>query len=124
MTIVVLSPVEVRMIIRPVQASDATEWLRMRMALWPDSTPEKEADEIAHFLAVPPRPPLPTLQAAFVCQHPEGGLCGLVEVSIQQQAPGCTTNRIGYLEAWYVDPDQRGHQSCARPCIAPLGIAR
>ena len=98
------------MTIRPVRATDAAEWLRMRMALWPDSTPQKEADEIAHFLAVPPRAPLPTLHAAFVCQRPEGGLCGLVEVSIHHQAPGCTTNRIGYLEAWYVDLDVRGQQ--------------
>jgi len=97
------------MAIRPVQPSDADEWLRMRMALWPDSTPEKEANEIAHFLAVPPRPVLPTLHAVFVCPRPDAGLCGLVEVSIHRTAPGCTTDRIGYLEAWYVDPDCRGH---------------
>ena len=24
-------------------------------------------------------------------------------------APGCTTDRIGYLEGWYVDPDWRHH---------------
>jgi GNAT superfamily N-acetyltransferase len=28
----------------------------------------------------------------------------LMEVSIHTSAPGCTTDRIGYLEAWYVDP--------------------
>jgi aminoglycoside 6'-N-acetyltransferase I len=95
------------MVIRPVEPSDATEWLRMRMALWPDD-PDKEANEIAHFLAVPPRPALPTLQAAFVCPRPDSGLCGLVEVSIHRTAPGCQTDRIGYLEAWYVDPDWRG----------------
>src|SRR5690242_15562328 len=94
---------------RPVEPSDVAEWLRMRMALWPDSTPEKEASEIAHFLAIPPRPLLPTLHAAFVCPRPDGGLCGLVEVAIHRAAPGCTTDRIGYLEAWYVDPEWRGH---------------
>ena len=97
------------MLVRPVQPSDADEWLRMRMALWPDSTPEKEAGEIAHFLAIPPRPVLPMLHAAFVCPRPDAGLCGLAEVSIHKTAPGCTTDRIGYLEAWYVDPDWRGH---------------
>jgi aminoglycoside 6'-N-acetyltransferase I len=96
------------MIIRAVQASDAAEWLRLRMALWPDSDPAKEAGEIAHFLAVPPRPLLPALHAAFVCARPDGGLCGLVEVSIKQSAPGCQTDRIGYLEAWYVEPAWRG----------------
>lgn len=93
---------------RPVHASDAAEWLRMRMALWPGSDPNTEAREIAHFLAVPPLPPLPMLHAAFVCPRTDGGLCGLVEVSIRSSAPGCKTNRIGYLEAWYVDPDCRG----------------
>jgi aminoglycoside 6'-N-acetyltransferase I len=93
--------------IRPVHESDAAEWLRMRMALWPDSTPEKEAGEIAHFFDVPPREPLPLLLAAFVCERPTGGLCGLSEVAIHTSAPGCTTDRIGYLEAWYVDPDAR-----------------
>lgn len=96
------------MVIRPVQSSDAGEWLRLRMALWPDSNPEKEANEIAHFLAVPPRPVLPTLHAAFVCPRPDTGLCGLVEISIRRTAPGYQTDRIGYLEAWYVDPDWRG----------------
>jgi aminoglycoside 6'-N-acetyltransferase I len=96
------------MAIRAVQPSDAAEWLRMRMALWPDSTPEKEASEIAHFFAAPPRPALPTLHAAFVCPRPDTGLCGLVEVAIHDAAPGCTTDRIGYLEAWFVDPDYRG----------------
>jgi len=95
------------MLIRPVQTSDAAEWLRMRVALWPDD-PTKEAAEIAHFLAVPPRPQLPFLHAAFVCERPDSGLCGLVEVATHDNAPGCETNRIGYLEAWYVDPDWRG----------------
>ena len=95
------------MLIRPVQAADAAEWLRMRVALWPDD-PDKEAQEIAHFLATPPRPVLPFLHAAFVCPRPDQGLCGLAEVSICDSAPGCYTDRIGYLEAWYVDPDWRG----------------
>jgi len=112
------------MVIRPVQASDAAEWLRMRMALWPDSTPDKEAQEIAHFLAVPPRPVLPTLFAAFVCPRPDAGLCGLVEVSIHSTAPGCTTDRIGYLEAWYVDPDWRGHDLGRRLAEAAEAWAR
>lgn len=94
--------------IRPVQPSDAQEWLRMRLALWPDTDPDKEANEIAHFLAIPPRPLLPTLHAAFVCPRSEDGLCGLVEVSIHLTAPGCQTEHVGYLEAWYVDPDWRG----------------
>jgi len=46
-------------------------------------------------------------QPVFVAEPPDGGLCGFVEVTIHSQAPGCTSDRIGYLEAWYVDPDWR-----------------
>ncbi|MEZ4869342.1 MAG: GNAT family N-acetyltransferase [Caldilineaceae bacterium] len=94
------------MIIRPVQDSDAAEWLRMRVALWPDD-PAKEAAEIAHFLSTMPRSKLEMLHEAFVCETPDGKLCGLVEVSIRTAAPGCETDHIGDLEAWYVDPDVR-----------------
>jgi aminoglycoside 6'-N-acetyltransferase I len=78
----------------------------MRVALWPDD-PAKEAAEIALFLSTPERVPLPEMQATFVCLRDTGGLCGLVEVSIHTSAPGCQSDRIGYLEAWYVDPDCR-----------------
>jgi aminoglycoside 6'-N-acetyltransferase I len=96
------------MTIRPVHPSDAAEWLRMRMALSPDSDPDDETQGITHFLALPARPPLPTLHAVFVCPRPDAGLCGLVEVSIRPYADGCETHDVGYLEAWYVDPDVRG----------------
>lgn len=90
--------------IRAVRPGDEGEWLRLRLALWPDAAPDEQAAEIARFLA---GDPLPDLMAAFVAARPGGGLCGLVEVSIHASAPGCTTGRVGYLEAWYVDADWR-----------------
>ena len=92
-------------VIRSVKSGDLAEWVRIRQALWPDTTAEAAATEAGHLLAGFPSP---TLMAAFVCERPQGGLCGLVEVSIHESAPGCETDRIGYLEAWYVDPDRRG----------------
>jgi aminoglycoside 6'-N-acetyltransferase I len=92
------------MIVRPVQPSDADEWLRMRMALFTESMPEQEGQEIARFLAGTLSP---TLYAAFVSPRPEGGLCGLIEVSIRPYADGCESGDVGYLEAWYVDADSR-----------------
>src|SRR5262245_42589544 len=99
---------EERMIrIRPVQQTDTAEWLRLRRALWPDDTDPDHTDEemqeaVAAIWADRDQQPV------FVAERPEGGLCGLVEVTIHRTAPGCTTDRIGYLEAWYVDPDVRG----------------
>jgi aminoglycoside 6'-N-acetyltransferase I len=94
------------MLIRPVQPADAPEWLRLRMSLWPDSEEAEQGEEIAAFFA-DPTTPLPDLYAAFVCERAPGSLCGLVEVSIHAEAPGCTSEHVGYLEAWYVDPDAR-----------------
>ncbi|MCB0098086.1 MAG: hypothetical protein KDE46_20275, partial [Caldilineaceae bacterium] len=59
--------------IRLVQDSDAAEWLRMRVALWPDE-PEKEAAEIALFLSTTPHTKLAEMHEAFVCERPDGTL--------------------------------------------------
>jgi aminoglycoside 6'-N-acetyltransferase I len=94
-------------LVRTVQATEASEWLRMRLELWPDANPGDLAEEIGQFLAHGPSPELPDLQAVFVCQRSEGGLCGLIEISIHSSAPGCETKHIGYIEAWYVDKEER-----------------
>src|SRR5207244_13259137 len=39
--------------------------------------------------------------------RPAGGLCGFVELSLRPWAEGCGTSPVGYIEAWYVDPDVR-----------------
>lgn len=78
----------------------------MRAALWPGDDPHELARDVELFLAAPDTPPA-TLQAAFVCPREGTGLCGFVEVSVRTYAEGCETDRVGYVEAWYVDPDQR-----------------
>lgn len=88
-------------IVRPLEAGDHAEWLRLREALWPHQTPAQNAQEMAAIVANFDRMP------AFVAVRPNGGLCGFAEAAIHNSAPGCATDRIGYLEAWYVDPDWR-----------------
>lgn len=95
-------------LIRPVEPADASEWLRLRLALWPDADPAEQEAEIAHFLSESPPPAIHMLHVAFVCPRPEGGLRAMIELSIRASAPGCQTDRIGYIEGWYVDPDWRG----------------
>jgi aminoglycoside 6'-N-acetyltransferase I len=43
----------------------------------------------------------------FVVERPSGLLAGYVEVGTRPYADGCTTSPVGYVEAWYVDPDFR-----------------
>ncbi len=86
--------------IRLVTARDHDEWLRMRAALWPSEATERLRAEIA-VIAKDPRQPV------FVAVRPDGGLCGMVEVSIHPSALGCETPHVGYIEGWQVDPDMR-----------------
>ena len=55
------------------------------------------SDILSHFAEMP----------VFVAERVDGNLCGLMEVAIHPSALGCSTDQIGYLEGWYVDPDLR-----------------
>ena len=88
--------------IRPLRETDQAEWLRLRYALWPDHPLDDLKQQSLELWTDREHQPV------FVAERPEGGLCGLVEVAIHSSAAGCTTDRIGYLEGWYVDADMRG----------------
>ena len=96
-------------VIRPPKAEDLPEWSRMRAALWPETSAESHAEEIATFLTGNLTGWLCGLKAVavFVAVRPGGGLCGFVEASVRPMADGCTTQPVGYVEGWYVDPDVR-----------------
>ena len=70
----------------------------MRLALWPDSVP----DEIDEFFAGLLHEPLAVLVA-----DDGGALVGFVELSIRNIAEGCSTDRVAYLEGWWVDVGKR-----------------
>ena len=94
--------------IRRVTERDRAEWLRMRRALWPEEHPvERLEADIADFLTKHRIWSLPC--EVFVLDRDEssGRLGGFVEVSKRPVADGCVTSPVGYLEAWYVDPDLR-----------------
>jgi aminoglycoside 6'-N-acetyltransferase I len=91
------------MVIRHVEASDRTEWIRLRYELWPQACPPHE-QEIDRFFGGRSREPESVLVAEV-----EGELVGFAELSIRPRADGCVTDRVAYLEGWYVEPDWRGH---------------
>ena len=43
----------------------------------------------------------------FIAERPDGSVCGYVEAGARSIADGCSTSPVGYIEAWYVDPDVR-----------------
>lgn len=97
--------------IRPIDPDDRDEWLRIRCDFWPDHS-YTHAGEIDRFFAGTLEEPLAVLVV-------NGGdeLIGLAELSIRPYAEGCLTNRVGYLEGWYVEPGHRG-QGVGRSLLA------
>lgn len=87
--------------IRRPTPQDWQEWLRMRLALWPDTTAAEHEAEMQDYL------PGNSRDAAFVAVRPQGNLGGFIEVSQRSYADGCDTRPVGYIEGWYVDPDLR-----------------
>jgi aminoglycoside 6'-N-acetyltransferase I len=76
----------------------------MRDELWP-SAPGDHARDIAAFFAGAGRQ---GLEAALMAVGDDGELIGFVELSVRRYAEGCDTDRVGYLEGWFVTPAQRG----------------
>jgi predicted N-acetyltransferase YhbS len=95
--------------VRPVYRPDRAEWVRMRTALWPDDGESEHAEEVTAFLATNTFRWSESFLSwkVFVAERPAGGLCGFVEASIRPHVDGCATRPVGYVEGWYVDPDER-----------------
>jgi aminoglycoside 6'-N-acetyltransferase I len=88
--------------VRRYRDSDWSEWLRLSCALFPQYP---EAD-----LARGMRDWRARADAeVFVLERGEGALAGFLEVGARPYADGCETSPVGYIEAWYVDPDVRRH---------------
>ncbi len=89
--------------IRPVLPSDRAACVGMRVALWPEGSAAEHDAEAVRFLRGQSRNPL----AVFVAEDRHHGLVGFAEVSIRSYAEDCVTDRVGYLEGWFVHADFR-----------------
>jgi len=89
--------------IRSVQPQDRNNWLLLRQALWPDATLEEHTRDVERFLAGNRHEPAEVL----IAFNGEGRAIGFVELSIHNIVDSCSTDRVGYLEGWYVVPDAR-----------------
>lgn len=85
-------------VIRPALPADAEAWGTLRTALWPHGSAEDHAIDIARFFW--------SGDDASACLVAEGaqGIVGFAELSIRGYAEGCETDRVAYLEGWYVVP--------------------
>ncbi len=95
--------------IRPVTPADAQRWTALRARLWPDQPQAELAAEVARFFSAPDRGAASMLEAVLVAvdRGPGGALLGFAELSRRAYAEGCNTSPVGFLEGWYVVPEQR-----------------
>jgi aminoglycoside 6'-N-acetyltransferase I len=99
-------PVERRVVIRPAHAKDVEEVAALRAQLWPEGTLEEHRGEVREILAGRPRSTLPLV--LFVAED-GARIFGFVEVGLRSHADGCDPSRpCGFVEGWYVVPEQRG----------------
>jgi len=88
--------------VRMPEEADQPEWLRLRQALWPDCAAEQHELEMGTVLADADR------AAAFVSPADREQLAGFVEVALRTWREECPGSPVGYVEALYVAPEQRG----------------
>lgn len=86
--------------IRGYRDTDRPDWLRMSVALFPESSAEDLAGGMRDFRSRGDG-------EVFVAERDDGSVAGFVEVGTRPYADGCDTSPVGYIEAWYVDPDAR-----------------
>ena len=71
-------------------------------ALWPDCSMHMHSLEISSSR-------FDSLAPGLFCLRREGGRLGaFIELTIRDRVDGSYSERVGYVEGWYVDPELRG----------------
>lgn len=86
--------------VRAYADADWREWLRVSLALFPQHDAGQLEPDMRRWAARADA-------AVFVAERSDGTIAGFVEVGTRPYADGCDTSPVGYVEAWYVDPDVR-----------------
>lgn len=87
-------------LIRKARSEDQGEWLRMRLALWPEEPVQELIEDQFVWLRE-------KQCVALVAERTPDKLCGFLEAAIRPCDCDGTVGRFGYVEGWYVDLDVR-----------------
>jgi aminoglycoside 6'-N-acetyltransferase I len=92
--------------IRLAHLSDHDQLVRMRVALWPQSSAEEHARELTQILEGNAPVTLPLV--ILVAEASDRTLAGFLEADLRSHADGCDPSRpVGYIEGWYVAENYR-----------------
>jgi aminoglycoside 6'-N-acetyltransferase I len=79
---------------------------RLREALWPESSSEEHAREVALILSGKASLTMPL--TVLVAEASDHALVGFLEAELRSHADGCNPSRpVGYIEGWYVVESHR-----------------
>lgn len=87
--------------IRPVEEKDFSQWLRLRQLLWDELNEQEHREEMHQIYGNP------DTQLVLVAECETGEIVGFLEASIRPFAEDCVTDKVGYLEGWFVKPEFR-----------------
>ncbi|MDX1532410.1 MAG: GNAT family N-acetyltransferase [Rhodothermales bacterium] len=90
------------MTIRPLRPDVHPDWLRMRRALWPACATSMHEREMREYTEPGGE------RAVLVAEAEDGCPVGFVELSVRDRVEGSYSDRVGYVEGWYVEPAFRG----------------
>jgi len=97
--------------IEPLTSLPNPDWLRMRLALWPDTSEAEHPEEVRLILADPGR------FGQFIAVAEDGEALGFAEVALRSDyVNGTTSSPVGFLEGLYVEPAAR-RQGVARALL-------
>ena len=103
-------------VIRLARFSDRADLVRMRMALWPDSSAEDHAVEVTAILEGRAAPTMPLV--ILVAETNERQVVGFLEVDLRSHVDGCSpAHPVAYIEGWYVEEKYR-HQGVGKKLVA------
>lgn len=92
--------------IRLAQPRDCVHLSRLRKALWPESSAEQHAGELAPILNGNACSTMP--MGILVAETADRTLVGFLEAGLRSHADGCNASRpVGYIEGWYVAESHR-----------------
>jgi aminoglycoside 6'-N-acetyltransferase I len=91
--------------VRMPEQADQAEWLRLRQELWPDCAAEQHELEMGTVLADADRAAVFVSPAASTDGE---RLAGFVELALRPWREECPGSPVGFIEALYVAPNERG----------------
>ena len=83
--------------IRGLSEGDLSEWLRLRLLLWDESSEDDHKSEMVDIIEHSDS------QLVVVADFGDERLGGFLEASIRSHVEDCETENVGYLEGWFVE---------------------